>query len=351
MIKKAVLFGYFGSGNLGDETNLREICSFLREEFPQISLTVISERPRETVREHGTSAISRHNFFGIIRQIKQADLLLGVGGTLFQDYSSFRSLVYYCWLLLVAYLFGTEVFLHGQGFTMLHSDFARKMLRKSLNTVVCITVRDELSFNVLEEIGVKHPELYLTADPLLSLTSDKSENSQVRDGLPRLGCLIRAHRERRSFWKKFLLKVRSELHVEPCLIVIDQTDHRYNMELSLTTGAILSETLNWEKCRQLIGELDLLISERLHGLILATLGGTPCCGLSSDTKIDAFCLQQDIPFIPLLQQRSEQALLQRIQSMLDEPEQFKPSNDTEKVWRQRALENYAVLRGFLSARN
>jgi polysaccharide pyruvyl transferase WcaK-like protein len=52
-----------------------------------------------------------------------------------------------------------------------------------------------------------------------------------------------------------------------------------------------AKLVQWDDFRELytvIGESDLVISQRLHGLILAALNGIPLIGISDDQKIGRF---------------------------------------------------------------
>ena len=52
-----VISGYYGSKNGGDEAMLASMLEVLREEIPDLRVTVISIDPEYTKRRHGVDAV------------------------------------------------------------------------------------------------------------------------------------------------------------------------------------------------------------------------------------------------------------------------------------------------------
>lgn len=351
-MSEAVVFGYFGNGSLGDETNLRELVSFIKREFPAWKITVISRTPKQTEERYQVTGVGWLDLRRIGIAFKRADLLIGGGGSLLQDRTSLASLGYYVGLLFAAKSYRLKVLLYGQGIGPVNSPIGRYLAKHALNLVEGIAVRDRLSLIALEELGVKQPRLYLTADPLLALSPISQREVERYWGTAqparRIGCIIKADRELKDFWKQVLSSLINQADLELYLIVINQQDHRFNMELSAGNGIVLIETENWEACQKVVAGLDLLLSARLHGLVLGAIQGVACCGLSSDPKIDGLCLQMGIPFVPLSPKVDKKALFNRIMSLVEQVKQEKPVwLEQMDFWRGRAFENQAILRSYI----
>jgi hypothetical protein len=137
---KVVIFGYFGCGNIGDETNLSHLITLLREMDPRIGITVVSACPEETGRALQVATVGKWDFRGINRAFQAANLLISGGGALFQDRTSFRSLLYYSALVLWAKFLKIKVFLYGQGIGPLKSRPGRWLASLALSRVDLITV-------------------------------------------------------------------------------------------------------------------------------------------------------------------------------------------------------------------
>ena len=58
-------------------------------------ITVLSNKPKETKENTGIEAVYRFGFMDVFRAIHRCDVLLSGGGSLLQDSTSTRSLMYY----------------------------------------------------------------------------------------------------------------------------------------------------------------------------------------------------------------------------------------------------------------
>jgi polysaccharide pyruvyl transferase CsaB len=164
-----VIFGYYGRGNLGDETNLRELVAFIRRVKPDADITVISADPEQTAQRYQVTAVGKFHLIDICYALWHADILIGGGGSLFQDRTSLRSLVYYSSLVLLAKISRLRILMYGQGIGPLRSFLGRAISGWVLSMADLITVRDRLSIIALAELNVRKSEIFITAEPLIVL--------------------------------------------------------------------------------------------------------------------------------------------------------------------------------------
>ena len=75
MGNRILIFGYFGCGNLGDETNLRQLIDWIREIEPEVQLAVISANPAQTARDYQVTTVGKFNISGIVGAIRSASFL------------------------------------------------------------------------------------------------------------------------------------------------------------------------------------------------------------------------------------------------------------------------------------
>ncbi|MDR2183147.1 MAG: glycosyltransferase, partial [Clostridiales bacterium] len=111
----AVISGYYGSNNHGDDVLLKAITDDLREIHPKIKITVISKRPKETKRIYEVESVQRFNFPRIIATLRKTNLLIMGGGSLIQDLTSTKSLIYYVFVMNLAARARAKVMLHANG--------------------------------------------------------------------------------------------------------------------------------------------------------------------------------------------------------------------------------------------
>ena len=133
--------GYYGCGNIGDEAVLAGIVeSFaIRSGTNSASFTVLSANAADTGKRHGLAAIDRMKLPAVRRVLRESDLLISGGGSLLQDTTSVRSLLYYLWVVRLARSCGTPVMFFAQGIGPLRRKISRALTRIVANRVRMIT--------------------------------------------------------------------------------------------------------------------------------------------------------------------------------------------------------------------
>ena len=122
-----LLCGYYGEDNLGDDALLQ----VLLQELPEGVKPLITARDAAAVRSPGPDGVDREPSFPPVRagEHRNGACPRFGGGSLLQDSTSVRSLVYYLVLIVVARLQGRVVILWGQGLGPLRRPLSRLMVR------------------------------------------------------------------------------------------------------------------------------------------------------------------------------------------------------------------------------
>src|SRR5947208_2546495 len=116
-----LISGYYGFRNGGDEGVLAAILDHLEARLPAATVyTVTSGDAEYTERLHGTEkrrvrAIPRQSPGPLLQAIRACDLFISGGGSLLQDATSLRNVVYYSTLIRLARMFEKPVMIYGQG--------------------------------------------------------------------------------------------------------------------------------------------------------------------------------------------------------------------------------------------
>lgn len=297
-----VISGYYGFRNNGDDTLLMAIVSELRAKKPDIDIVVLSKNPLETQRIYNVRSVSRENIFAILREIKNTKLLISGGGTLIQDGTSTKSLLYYLWIIKIAHLLGKKVMLYANGIGPLGSKYNRTLTRRILNKTDIITLRDKMSHDELLDIGVTEPQIYLTADPafVLDETGEDAEKVMAENNIPtekplllisvRPWKMLKADfcdvvakacdyaAEKYGLYPVLLpmqlsrdtalsAKIRAKMHL-PCTVIRTENDVKRLLAIYKNTG--------------------LCIGMRLHTLIYSAVSCVPMVGLVYDPKVSGF---------------------------------------------------------------
>lgn len=151
-----VISGYYGFSNAGDEAMLFAVLRALHYDPKRMRITVISGDPRRTENTFRVHAVSRFDGYSILKSVYQSDLLISGGGSLLQDVTSWKSMMYYLSIIGMGIFFRKKVFLYSQGIGPVRYHWGRWILRTVMNHVDAITVRDSESKFFLEQLGVKN---------------------------------------------------------------------------------------------------------------------------------------------------------------------------------------------------
>ena len=163
-----LLSGYYGFGNIGDEAILTSTINALRKARPDLNLIVLSQHPDETSHTYNVESYHRMSITEVTTAMKKSDLVIFGGGSLLQDATSFRSLLYYLSIINLAHIYKKPVIVYANGIGPIRSRLGRVLTKRALETVEAITVRDAESRDELIEMGVTK-DIEVTADPAFLL--------------------------------------------------------------------------------------------------------------------------------------------------------------------------------------
>ncbi|MDS1029665.1 polysaccharide pyruvyl transferase CsaB [Bacillota bacterium LX-D] len=301
---KVVLSGYYGFNNLGDEGVLFSILRTLRAQRPELKLTVLSNDPAKTSKLYNVEAVNRWNPKEVWQTLRQADLLISGGGSLLQDVTSPKSLIYYLGIVWLAKKLGLPVVYYAQGIGPINTRLGQYLVPKVSNSVDLITVRDQDSKNLLTSLKVTNPQIYVTADPVFSLYHREIERDQgqkllTRSGVdleektPLIGISVRGWKKLTGY-QKVLARLGDNLTQQGYKVVLlpfhfpdDVCVCREIARLMKEEPVIVKEQCGVVEMLGVIGEMQLIVGMRLHALIMAAVMGVPAIGISYDPKIDS----------------------------------------------------------------
>ncbi|HAE40234.1 MAG TPA: hypothetical protein DCG57_16610, partial [Candidatus Riflebacteria bacterium] len=143
---KILLCGFFGEGNLGDETILQAI----RQQLPDsCSLTITSGR----LSSIGGQSIGRRGILAwpaFIQALLENDAAIFSGGIL-QDWS-FEGVTFFALRMIAASMLRCEPALWGAGIGPLRSPGGKKLASRALKRVNSAWLRDDASNRLYQEL-------------------------------------------------------------------------------------------------------------------------------------------------------------------------------------------------------
>ena len=353
----AVLMGYYGFNNSGDETLLYSMIKNLREKKDDARLLVLSKVPKETEKIYGVHSINRYNLIGTKKELKRSHLFIFGGGSLIQDVTSSKSLWYYLNILKLALKTKIPVMLYANGIGPVNKQKNRENVAKILNRVDLITLRDKLSLEEIKKMGVSGNVL-ITADPALSMEGVNSSVAREllkKEGILQdkkiLGISMRDWKEcTPDFWDKFSLcidKICEKYDLTPVLIPLKHPDDfeiSKNIQSKLKAKSyVLKNSYNAEEIVGITGECELVVGMRLHSIIYAAAKGTPAIGISYDPKVSGFVNYMETSKTIEIKDFTEERLLSEADDIMANIEEIKQNLKEKLAEFKEKTENTASL--------
>lgn len=292
---RVAVSGYYGCGNTGDEAVLAGILESFKRRNAAVEFTVFSARPEDTHRLHGVRAVDRIR--GVGPALKEADLLLSGGGSLLQDTTSLRSLLYYLWVTRTAQRMNRPVMLYAQGIGPLRRPVARMLVRRFANRVNYITVRDEPSADLLTRVGVNRPTVEVTADPAFALTPESNGRADeilrtegIDPSRPIAGFAIRPWKLQgvpvESWAKMTRIVAKSGMQIVFLPMHLpDDRDLSERVASQFDEARVIRAPLSPAEAVAVVGRFGGVVAMRLHALIFGAMGGVPLLALGYDPKV------------------------------------------------------------------
>ena len=357
--RQVVVSGYYGYDNLGDETILGTICSRYREQY---DLIVLSKQPHQTEQKFRVTAISRFHVIKVHRAIRKCSMLISGGGSLLQDRTSTRSLLYYLSVMHMAQRLNKPVMVYANGIGPVRGKWNRGLVVRVLQKAAAITLRDEDSLRELQNMGLSRQDILVTADPVFSLQASEPQLAkQLWDqmGIPKdakvLGISLRAHSqnaaERLASLFDGICQDTGYVPVFLCMQpAVDRRGAESVMALMHTRAYLLPGQPDAQELMSALGQMELVISMRLHTLIFAATVGTPVMGFDYDPKVVSLLRKLGMPSLGTVQELDVRQGRTLVAEFAAQPELYRQKiKAAAQALREKETENHRVLTGLLPA--
>ena len=298
----AVICGAYGKGNAGDDAILVCMIRQLRQQDPDLPITVMTRQPRQTAMLTGVSTVHIFNTLAAGRVMKKSQLYISGGGSLIQNVTSNRSLSYYLYSIRQAKKAGCQVMMYGCGIGPVNGEkYQAQAARVLEENVDLIALRDPESLETLRAFGVEEPRVHLTADPALLMEGDDAAAGRylARNGLNPDGqyslFVLRpwdGTQEKLAAicaaadygWEKYGLA--------PLFYTLEPSR---DAEITRTAAGmvkapchVLPPVEEGAALCGLMGRMGLVVSMRLHALVFACAQQTRVAAISYDPKVSGF---------------------------------------------------------------
>lgn len=291
---KILLAGYLGCGNLGDDAIVFGLMEGLGKR--NIEIRMLSGFPDETYRNYKVASVPRKDFGAIKSEIDKVDALVFPGGSVFQDSTSWQSVLYYQKLVAMAKKANKKVIMLAQGVGPLTSYFGKTGAVKAFSDADVIAVRDQGSGALLTKLGVKK-KVHVTGD--MAFLLNKPPLGQDATGfqvgqMKSIGIAPRGYGKSKETVQIFgdVCRLLFQNNFLPVLIEMDsQNDGPLIQEIEKTQGGKVPSIRKIPtpiQLQQRMMRMEAVIAMRLHAGILAATVEVPAMMVSYDPKINAF---------------------------------------------------------------
>ena len=304
---RAAISGYYGFDNLGDDALLYAISSQLAQLPKTVRLTVLSNNPTHTIRDYGLLAVPRFSPIALYRTLRSSDILISGGGSLLQNKTSTRSLLYYLAVIRLAKWLKKPVFLYANGIGPLIGEQNCRKVRRCLERCDVITLRDHQSLEELRSIGLTHGNIHVTSDPAFALKPTAEPGAGQRelgipDGARVIGISVRNLPDNANFPEQFARlcdRLSAELGMTIVFLVMQESEDEpisRRIQSMMREPSFLAKTPGDPGAMlSLIRDMELLVSMRLHSVIFAAAVSVPVVGCVYDPKVQAFLDTLSLP--------------------------------------------------------
>lgn len=301
---RVLVGGYAGCGNLGDDAILSGLTDRLRTEQPSLALSALTGSPVRDGRRFGIPCFDRRRPLSVLTAMLRADVFLLGGGSLLQDGTGRLSLWYYLFLLRLARALGCRTGTVALGIGPLCSPRSERAVLRELSACDAVLLRDTGSMRFLSEHGFDRSRMGLVSDPACFLPKPPPMRRAAllhRLGLPQscgyFCAVVRPTVPESDTALRVLaaaLRCVALTHgLAPILPILDTRQDRTATERVVRLAGCGRSFCPDEPAdlTALLGGAELVVTMRLHAMLLAETVGVTSVALSHDArepKLDRF---------------------------------------------------------------
>lgn len=322
---RVLIVGGDSDYNVGDAAILHAVCTTLSRACPSLGITIISRRP-DLVHPPGvTRVLPKGVRFAAVqlRAAREQDMVLVGGGGLLQDDDSRIKMPYWTSRLVALRLTGPVIAGHCIGAGPLHHRESRALARVACSMMSSITVRDEIACRTLQACTSR--PVSVVPDPAFMLEPapdnralDLLAELGIPPGRPLIGVAMRRWFHKRGGFVPPAIQARMGLSVhsgrdrmqrvvDTLGAALSRLARRMGADILFMPSYLSAHESDEAVCRAIAarmeghrthlarisdpslykavtGQLRLLVSGRMHPLILAAGMGVPMLGIGYNSK-------------------------------------------------------------------
>ena len=294
---KYLVSGYIGFDNFGDEAIAKTLVQKLKKEDSNSEITLISSNPDKTTQNYDVKSCGMFKFF---KPLRNCDVLISGGGSLLQDVTSFKSLMYYLGIIYLGLFLRKKVKIFAQGIGPINSKIGQILTKMALKHCTEISVRDEKSQQLLKAWGINST---LVNDPILDIDlPHKNKTGTVGIQLRSFPSLKEKFLDKlaEEIVNKFsnkkiqVISLQDSIDKEICQNFINKLKKiNQNLQIELLTNLSVNEVF------EIISDLEYLVAMRFHANVVGLKSGIKTMAINYDIKVEKLAREYNLPILEL----------------------------------------------------
>jgi len=292
---RAVLCGYYGMGNGGDEALLASLLQMLPA---SVTPVVLSGNPTQTAQRYGVETVPRKSFGAVLAALRSAQLFIWGGGSLMQDASSAMNPVYYGGLMGLAQRLGLKTIAWAQGIGPLNRRTSRWITYRAIKGCQAVSVRDGRSAQMLADWQVG---CWLAPDPVWALAPSPVPGLSDLPA-PRVAVALRPHPNLTPERINTLAIALRDFQqaTQTCIVLVPFQPVKDGEIAAQITPYLRGphQILKISDPRQLKGVfrgIEMTLGMRFHALVMSAAEGCRSFAISYDPKVSQLMQDTDMP--------------------------------------------------------
>lgn len=285
-----LLCGYYGFSNMGDDALLRSAIKRARERFPALSVAALTKNGARDRTRFGVRCIKRSSPLSLLGALADCRYLVFGGGTLLQDGTSLRSLIYYCALLIAAKKFGARCLIWSNGIGPLSSRLSKALTARALECCDEASFRDPSSMNMAKKLAenlktYRENDLAEAIAPADEHRAELILKSVFGEKIPRFIIAAPKGAEGVGDMLKALVKARRAGIAVLLVAMHEKEDGAITKKLAKLCGGKTAKGIGYSDLLALAKRSEGIYSMRLHALIAAKSVGAKYKAFGNDRKL------------------------------------------------------------------
>jgi polysaccharide pyruvyl transferase WcaK-like protein len=319
IVSKVLIVGPHGGHNLGDEFIFHSVASFLARNGERVISD--STNPPYTRLHHGFDA----RLAGSVKHLRWRseagsgayDSVVVAGGQVIAEGRYHNPLWGHLADLTLARRAAIRAragfFVHAVGVERITTPVGRRMVKALLDDSVSFTVRDQLSQMRIKEYTGR--TVKIVADPVFTIPQRNAADARKRlaenhgtEGPIILICLANDHRIRTDYVAPLMRAVLLLAENNAARVLVLSMEHQKGYDTALLGAEVFrsprvrlipTTPFDAPTLMDLFAGVDLVVSARMHPLIVAATQGTAWYALERNDKLTQFARELEQPGLPI----------------------------------------------------